>query len=462
MPVESSAGSSRRAVRIGKYEVLSHIATGGMGAVYRAHDTELNREVALKVLNPEMAAKAAMVERFRREARAAAKFLHENIVTLYEFGEANGTYFLAMEFVQGIDLHELIALRGKLPEKEALDIVLQACRALDHLHRCGFIHRDVKPSNFLIEERDGLSRVKLTDMGLARELDNDEARVTRAGSTVGTLDYMAPEQARDSWGSDIRGDLYSLGATWFFLLAGQAPFPQGGLGERLLKIMNDPPPDVRKFNRRVSASTAAIIDRLLAKSPDDRFQTPAELLNELMLAEVGVPGIAPTEEPPPPKATVPIARRRQTTRVPTPQVRPVPEATQAPAKTDPTLKESPTPARRRKRKRQQRQSAGGIWWVLGGIALVLLFVTILFVVMLRWLPRRGEQPATDRPPPSAPSPATERAPAPSPAPIQDVQPPPPTTRFTPPTEDQPTRPPPARPPRRPPRKEVDPPPLPDS
>ena len=289
MSSDPTAKGPRRNIRIGKYEVLSHIATGGMGAVYKARDTEDDREVALKVLSPEMAAKPAMVERFRREAKHAAKLRHENVVTLYEFGETNHTFYLAMEFIDGIDLHEYSNRKGPLDPDEALEIIMQGCRALDHAHEQGVVHRDIKPSNFLVTQQGDRMVVKLTDLGLAREASNEEFRVTRAGTTVGTLDYMAPEQARDSGLADIRSDLYSLGSTWYHLLAGHAPFPKGGLGERLNRILHEEPPDIRKFNPRVSETMAAILHRLLAKKPSQRYQTPAELLEDLETLQRGEP-----------------------------------------------------------------------------------------------------------------------------------------------------------------------------
>src|SRR5439155_9108681 len=150
MPTEPPANSARRTIRVGKYEVLQHIATGGMGAVYRARDTGLGREVALKILPPDLAANPAALKRFQNEARHAAKLRHENIVTLYDSDQANGTYYLAMEFVQGIDLHEYISRKGKLSPKEARNILTQATKALHHAHKHGLVHRDIKPSNFLI------------------------------------------------------------------------------------------------------------------------------------------------------------------------------------------------------------------------------------------------------------------------------------------------------------------------
>src|SRR5262245_13038829 len=209
-PTEATDNGGSRNLRIGKYQVVRHIATGRMGAVYKAVDTDLGREVALKVLQPELAARTGMLKRFRREAQLAAKLRHENIVSIYEIGETEGTHYLALEFVDGIDLNEYINRKGKLDPEEAKFLLLQAVRALIQVHKHGLVHRDIKPSNFLITRKGNQALVKLTDLGLAREVDDEEFKVTRAGTTVGTVDYMAPEQARNSRAADIRSDIYSL------------------------------------------------------------------------------------------------------------------------------------------------------------------------------------------------------------------------------------------------------------
>jgi serine/threonine protein kinase len=268
-------------VRLGKYKVLAHIATGGMGIIYKASDEELGRIVALKVLDSSMAAKPSTLERFRREARHAAKLSHKNIVTLYEYGQANGVHFLALEFIDGIDLYDYIERKGRLAPEESRRILVQAVKALDHAFGQGITHRDIKPSNFLLTRDRDRMRVKLTDLGLARKADEEEFRVTRAGSTVGTIDYLAPEQARDSASADIRSDIYSLGCTLYHMLAGAPPFSEGGLGERVLKHLQEDPPDVRQFNPKVSDAMWAVLLRMLAKKPEDRYQTPAELLAAL-------------------------------------------------------------------------------------------------------------------------------------------------------------------------------------
>jgi serine/threonine-protein kinase len=269
--------------RFGKYTVLAHLATGGMGKVYRAVDNALGRPVALKILPASMASNPAVLERFRREARHAARLVHKHIVTLYEYGQDpdTGLYFLAMEYIQGVDLAEFIHRKGRIGPEEARRILIQAVKALGHAFEQGVTHRDIKPSNFLLAEQERRIVVKLTDFGLARAVDDEEFRVTRAGSTVGTIDYLAPEQARDSATADVRSDIYSLGCTFYHMLAGHPPFPEGGLGERVYKHMEVPPPDVRQFNPQVSAALWRVLQRMLAKEPLDRYQTPDELLADL-------------------------------------------------------------------------------------------------------------------------------------------------------------------------------------
>jgi serine/threonine protein kinase len=285
-PVTPARGKYGHA--IGKYEIVAHIATGGMGAVYRAVNSETGEEAALKVLSPALAAKGGTaLERFKREGRIHLR--HENVVAIYEIGEANNIHYLALEFVDGIDLHEYSLRRGPLDADEARSLLTQAARALDYLHSHQMVHRDVKPSNFLLTYRDDEPVLKLTDMGLARDVNDAEGRVTQAGNTVGTIDYMAPEQARDSGLADIRSDLYALGCTFYHLLAGQPPFPDGGLAEKLYKHAESEPPDVRTFNPQVPTGLTWILKRMMAKKPHDRYQAPSDLLDDLTRLERGEP-----------------------------------------------------------------------------------------------------------------------------------------------------------------------------
>jgi serine/threonine protein kinase len=299
MTAEPLAGDGRRYSRFGKYEVHAHLASGGMATVYKAVDVDLGREVALKILSPEMAGNPALIERFQREARHVANLRHRNIVKMFEFGEANGTYYLALEFVDGIDLYDYICRKGQLEVDESLSVLTQAAQALHHLHQQHMVHRDIKPSNFLLTREGGELLVKLTDMGLARVVDEAAFRVTRDGSTVGTIDYMSPEQARDSGSADIRSDIYSLGCTWFHMLAGRPPFADGGLAERLYKHLNVEPPDIRQFNPRVSPALASVLRRMLTKQPSERYQTPGQLLMELARVENPSSATSPSPAPTP-------------------------------------------------------------------------------------------------------------------------------------------------------------------
>jgi serine/threonine protein kinase len=267
--------------RVGKYRILSHLKTGGMASVYKAEDSETGDIVALKVLSTESANQPSRLERFRREAKQGARLRHENIVTLYEFGEDQGTFYMAMELIDGIDVEELVRLHGPLSPDDARSIVTQVAQALDYGQGMGMVHRDVKPSNILITMQHGRCIAKLADLGLARGGIDEESRLTADGSTVGTVDYMAPEQARDSAVSDTRSDIYSLGCTLYEMLSGSAPFGEGAIVERLLKHARTEPVDLRKLNANVPDDLWAVCRRMLAKQPSQRYQTPGELLIDL-------------------------------------------------------------------------------------------------------------------------------------------------------------------------------------
>jgi serine/threonine-protein kinase len=332
MSSASSGNGGRRVLRIGKYEVQNYIATGGMGAVYKAVDVDLGRLVALKILQSDLAEKPRVVERFRREARSAARLNHKNIVTVYEFAEVNGTFLLALEYVAGTDLHEYVMRQGRLAPLEARRFTYQAAKALAHAHTQGIVHRDIKPSNFLLAQKDGKPYIKLTDFGLARAVGQDElpntkvspttgpadyvARLTTLGTTVGTVDYMSPEQARNSAAADIRSDIYSLGCTLYFMLTGDCPFPDGTPSQRILKHCEETPPDVRLISPDVPPGLVLVLERMLAKNPDDRYQTPQELIKDLedieglrppttLGAKPGPPPLPQTGPPPLPTAVRP-------------------------------------------------------------------------------------------------------------------------------------------------------------
>ena len=282
---EQTGASTRPAVpksppkMLGKYELRKKIGAGGMGTVYLAFDTQLKRNVALKMLSQEKNVNSTLVRRFQSEAQAAAQLKHDNIVMIYEAGQIDDFLFIALEYVDGTDVFKLVSKRGVLPVKRSLDIIKQVARALKHADDCNIVHRDIKPSNLLIQ-RNG--NVKLTDMGLARSVDETtETDITRAGMTVGTVDYMAPEQARNSKQADVRSDIYSLGCTWYHMLTGCPPFNEGSVTNKLYGHASEARPDPRDKNEAVPVGVVDIMLRMMACQPADRYQTPEELLAAL-------------------------------------------------------------------------------------------------------------------------------------------------------------------------------------
>ncbi len=396
MATDPPAKKPRRALRIGKYEVLEHVATGGMGAVYKARDTDLDRIVALKVLTAALAANPSAIERFVREARSAAQLRHENIVAIYDYGQVSGTFFIALEFVEGTDLDRHIKAHGKLDLAEARDIAIQATRALIHAHDQALVHRDIKPSNFLITHKDGRLLVKMSDFGLAIQDSTQQARVTRDGTTVGTVDYIAPEQARDSGRADARSDIYSLGCTLFHMLAGHPPFHEGGLAERIYKHCNTVAPNLRQFNPEVPARFAAIVARTLAKKPADRFQNAGELLRALQdvvtpSVEVStrdlLAGLAEGE------AETTPARKKS----PAPNARPEPTLTEKPRPGSPKTNPRRSDSEERDTASELsatkfEEPARRMPWIIGGAALAIVLVVIAVVAMTA---RPPEPPTTE-------------------------------------------------------------------
>ena len=267
-----------KAGRLGRYEIKKKLGAGGMGAVYLALDPQLNRLVALKILPPDKAENTTLVKRFRAEAQAVAQLKHEHIVQIYESGELDGYMYISLEYVEGTDVQRLIRKRGRLPVRRATEIIKQVTLALEHASESGIVHRDIKPANLLITQS---GVVKLTDLGLARALDDEETSITRDGTTVGTVDYMSPEQGRSSKAADIRSDLYSLGCTWYHMLTGTPPYPEGNITNKLHAHATATIPDPRSINESIPESIIGVIARLMAKKPIDRYQSAHELLEDL-------------------------------------------------------------------------------------------------------------------------------------------------------------------------------------
>ena len=252
-----------------------------MGAVYRAQDTRLERMVALKLLPPEQAVDPEVVQRFYQEGRAAAQLDHENIARVYTIGYDAGYHFIAFEYIEGTTIRQRVERGGVPPVGEAINYTLQIANALVHANERGVVHRDVKPSNIIITP---FGRAKLVDMGLARRFERDgDDGLTQSGMTLGTFDYISPEQARDPRNVDVRSDLYSLGCTLFYILTGRPPFPEGTVLQKLLHHQEDTPPDVRALNPKVPANLASIVEKLMAKDRDRRYQTPEQLVRDLLI-----------------------------------------------------------------------------------------------------------------------------------------------------------------------------------
>ncbi|QDT08526.1 serine/threonine protein kinase [Planctomycetes bacterium K23_9] len=255
------------------------IGGGGMGAVFRAHDEQLDREVAIKVV-PFAGDDADLQRRFRNEAQSAAKLDHPRIARVFDVGNQDDWYYIVFEYVKGTNIRDLVNRSDVLAIDDAVYYTCQVAEALQHASDRGIVHRDVKPSNVLI---DSDREVKLVDMGLARsdKMDMSHEDLTASGVTLGTFDYISPEQAKDPRAADLRSDIYSLGCTLYFMLTGQPPYPGGTMLQKLLNHGNSPPPDARHYRNGVSYELAAVIQKMLAKDPGQRYQTATELVSDL-------------------------------------------------------------------------------------------------------------------------------------------------------------------------------------
>ncbi|HEX3149142.1 MAG TPA: serine/threonine-protein kinase [Gemmataceae bacterium] len=277
---------------VGQYVIQDKLGEGGMGRVYKAVQLSLNRVVALKVVRTSLLKNETAMKRFKREVRSAAQLTHPNIVRVFDADQINDRHFLAMEFIDGVDLGKLVKDRGRLPVPMACSYTRQAALGLQHAHDQNMVHRDIKPSNLLVAVNEKgqyqvRNVVKILDMGLARIQVDDgnteqiSSELTRTGTVVGTPDFMSPEQAKNSSAVDHRSDIYSLGCTFYFLLTGEAPFPKGNPLEKLLQHQMDAPRPIQFLRPDVPNELATIIHCLLAKKPDDRFQSGAALAHAL-------------------------------------------------------------------------------------------------------------------------------------------------------------------------------------
>jgi HAMP domain-containing protein len=268
-----------------RYDILSTLGKGGMGVVYRAHDRQLDEEVALKVLRPDVLKDdPTLLERFKQEIKLARRITHKNVLRTHDFGDTEGTPYISMEYLEGVTLKDLIVSKGALPLGVGLRIAKQMCQGLEAAHLQGVVHRDIKPQNMLILPETG--ELKVMDFGIARVSDvkagtpPGASGLTTAGTVMGTPDYMPPEQAQ-GFPADYRSDIYSLGVVLFEVFTGRLPFTADTMMKVVMAHIRNPPPSPRAVNERIPPSLERVILRALEKDPEARFQTVAEMARDL-------------------------------------------------------------------------------------------------------------------------------------------------------------------------------------
>ena len=378
---------------LGKYLLLHHIGSGGMSHVYLARHKLIGRQVALKVLPPGKVKDAGYLDRFLREARAAAQLDHPNIVRAYDVDCHEKLHFIVMEYVEGLDLHKKVKRGGPLAFQEAANFVAQAARGLHHAHMSKLIHRDVKPSNLLVT---GEGDVKVLDLGLAMFSDDAVEKsdaLTNANSVLGTADYLSPEQARNCHDVDYRADIYSLGCTLYYLLTGGPPFPGGTFAQRILKHQIDHPEPLRNHRPDCPDILSSACARMMQKNPEDRFQSADEIDREFTCwlkasvansdnSPVSIVVTDPTAGPAEENSDQPVARMFDTPVVSDPETethndRAIPDPV-VPVHVDSS---SSVVARRRQVASRSRVKVPLALWITMGVLAVACVALAVYVVM---------------------------------------------------------------------------------
>ena len=267
--------------QIGGYKITGRIGEGGMGEVYLAEQLNMHRRVALKVLHDKWVDDEEFRKRFLLEARAAGKLSHQNLIQVYDVGKYQGKYYFSMEYVDGVTVEDMITHEGELPVEKVIDVSLQVCQALKYLSEQGIVHRDIKPANIMIT-KEGIC--KLGDFGFIQTYY--DAELMQEGTTLGTPDYISPEQARGERNLDVRSDIYSLGASIYHMLAGK-PLFDGSCSQVMRDHIDTNPPDLTEIRKGISGELGRILDRMLAKDQADRYQSAEALIADLEMLKIG-------------------------------------------------------------------------------------------------------------------------------------------------------------------------------
>ena len=358
-----------------KYRIVRELGRGGMGVVYQAEHIQMERLVAIKVINKSILEHPQALERFAQEVRAAAKLSHPNIVAAYDFEQAGDLHMLVMEFVEGQNLAEIVERKGPLPLLNACHYVRQAALGLQHAFEKGMVHRDLKPQNLMLMPK---GTVKLLDMGLAR-VASDKEGLTGTGATLGTPEYIAPEQAMDSAKADIRSDIYSLGCTLYCLLGGRPPFADGTAMQKILGHLEKEPPPLQGLRPEVPEKLAAVVARMMAKDPEKRYQKPVEVAQALApFGRPGAKGVA-AEPAPAAKPAAPAPPRPAT-----PTMAAGSSAVRWDTLTDGDAAGKVVSAKKKTQKVQSRPAglAAKKKWLIGGAAAAVALLTLLVLIGL--------------------------------------------------------------------------------